>query len=237
MMRKDEILRRLFSLADPGYRDFSASLMPGVARERVIGVRTPALRQLARELWDTPTAEAFLLDLPHRYFEENQLHAFLCEREGDVTAALARCKRFLPYIDNWATCDQFVPRAFARAPEALSDVLPVWLASDHPYTVRYAILARMRYFLCDERFLPRYPEEIAGVRMGWHYYVDMAVAWYFATAAAKQEEAARPFLLTLPPAVRNKAIAKARESFRVPPAVKEELARLRVPGVPALRPY
>ena len=137
MTQETECIRaRLFALQDEGYRAFHSRLMPTVPPETVIGVRVPALRRLAKRLAGTPQAEAFLQELPHIYYEENNLHAFLLESIRDYDAALAATEKFLPYIDNWATCDSFCPKVFAKHKEDLLPVLRRWMASDHPYTVR-----------------------------------------------------------------------------------------------------
>ena len=222
-----EIQRRLFALQDAEYRAFQCKLMPTVAPETVIGVRTPALRELAKALSGTEAAEAFLAELPHRYYEENNLHGFLLCRIRDFDPCLAAVERFLPYVDNWATCDCLSPRAFARTPEALLGPIRRWLASDHVYTCRFAIGCLMRWFL-DDRFAPEYPEMVASVRSE-EYYVNMMIAWYFATALAKQYDAVLPWLeqRRLAPWVHCKTIQKACESFRVPEAHKNHLKTLK----------
>ena len=218
---------RLFSMQDEAYRDFQCKLMPTVPPETVIGVRTPALRDLAKELSGTPEAEAFLSELPHRYYEENNLHGFLLCRIKDFDACLAAVERFLPYVDNWATCDTLSPKAFARKPEALLEPIRRWLASAHVYTCRFGIGCLMRWFL-DERFSPEYPATVAAIRSE-EYYVNMMIAWYFATALAKQYDAALPYLeqRRLDPWVHNKTIQKACESFRVPQERKRYLKSLK----------
>ena len=156
MTQETECIRaRLFALQDEGYRAFHSRLMPTVPPETVIGVRVPALRRLAKRLAGTPQAEAFLQELPHIYYEENNLHAFLLESIRDYDAALAATEKFLPYIDNWATCDSFCPKVFAKHKEDLLPVLRRWMASDHPYTVRYGMEMLMRYYL-DEDFRPEH---------------------------------------------------------------------------------
>ena len=222
-----ELQNRLFSMQDAAYRDFQCRLMPTVPPETVIGIRTPALRDLAKELSGTETAAAFLAELPHRYYEENNLHSFLLCRIRGFAPCLEAVERFLPHVDNWATCDSLSPRAFAKMPEALMEPVRRWLASDHIYTCRFAIGCLMRYFL-DERFAPEYPEMVASVRSD-EYYVNMMIAWYFATALAKQYEAVLPWLEQhrLDPWVHNKTIQKACESYRVPEAHKNYLKMLK----------
>jgi 3-methyladenine DNA glycosylase AlkD len=229
MTQETECIRaRLFALQDEGYRAFHSRLMPTVPPETVIGVRVPALRRLAKRLAGTPQAEAFLQELPHIYYEENNLHAFLLESIRDYDAALAATEKFLPYIDNWATCDSFCPKVFAKHKEDLLPVLRRWMASDHPYTVRYGMEMLMRYYL-DEDFRPEHLAWAAAVHSG-EYYINMMRAWYFATALAKQPEAALPWLTArrLDVWTHNKTIQKAVESSRIPAETKAFLRTLRV---------
>lgn len=229
MTQETEYIRaRLFALQDEGYRAFHSRLMPTVPLETVIGVRVPALRRLAKRLAGTPQAEAFLQELPHIYYEENNLHAFLLESIRDYDAALAATEKFLPYIDNWATCDSFCPKVFAKHKEDLLPVLRRWMASDHPYTVRYGMEMLMRYYL-DEDFRPEHLAWAAAVHSG-EYYINMMRAWYFATALAKQPEAALPWLTArrLDVWTHNKTIQKAVESSRIPAETKAFLRTLRV---------
>lgn len=229
MTQETECIRaRLFALQDEGYRAFHSRLMPTVPPETVIGVRVPALRRLAKQLAGTPQAEAFLQELPHTYYEENNLHAFLLESIRDYDAALAATEKFLPYIDNWATCDSFCPKVFAKHKEELLPVLRRWMASDHPYTVRYGMEMLMRYYL-DEDFRPEHLAWAAAVHSG-EYYINMMRAWYFATALAKQPEAALPWLTErrLDVWTHNKTLQKAVESSRIPAETKAFLRTLRV---------
>lgn len=229
MTQETECIRaRLFALQDEGYRAFHSRLMPTVPPETVIGVRVSALRRLAKRLAGTPQAEAFLQELPHIYYEENNLHAFLLESIRDYDAALAATEKFLPYIDNWATCDSFCPKVFAKHKEDLLPVLRRWMASDHPYTVRYGMEMLMRYYL-DEDFRPEHLAWAAAVHSG-EYYINMMRAWYFATALAKQPEAALPWLTArrLDVWTHNKTIQKAVESSRIPAETKAFLRTLRV---------
>lgn len=229
MTQETECIRaRLFALQDEGYRAFHSRLMPTVPPETVIGVRVPALRRLAKRLAGTPQAEAFLQELPHIYYEENNLHAFLLESIRDYDAALAATEKFLPYIDNWATCDSFCPKVFAKHKEDLLPVLRRWMASDHPYTVRYGMEMLMRYYL-DEDFRPEHLAWAAAVHSG-EYYINMMRAWYFATALAKQPEAALPWLTArrLDVWTHNKTIQKAVESSRIPAETKAFLRTLPV---------
>lgn len=222
------ISEELFTLQDTEYQVFQSKLMPTIPPETVIGVRTPLLRKRAKELAGTPQAESFLHDLPHRYYEENNLHAFLIEQIRDYDTALAETERFLPYINNWATCDCFCPKVFAKHKEELLIPLRRWLGSDQTYTVRYAMGMLMRYYL-DEDFQPEYLAWVAGVHSE-EYYLNMMRAWYFATALAKQPDAALPWLTDrrLDVWTHNKTIQKAAESYRIPPEMKQQLRELRI---------
>ena len=223
------IQKRLFALQDLGYRAFHCGLIPNVSPEAIIGIRTPALRTLAKELSGTPEAEAFLLALPHKYYEENNLHGFLLCRIRDYSACVKEIDRFLPYVDNWATCDSMSPQCFARHPEELAADIRRWIRSGQTYTVRFGLRCLMNHFL-DERFRPEYLELAASVRSE-KYYVNMMVAWFFATALAKQYDAALPYLENriLDPWIHNKTIQKARESFRITADQKEYLKALKMP--------
>lgn len=223
-----DLLNKLFALQDSTYQAFQSKLLPTVAPETVIGVRTPLLRQLAKELAGTPQAESFLRCLPHSYYEENNLHAFLVEKIRSYPEALAETERFLPYIDNWATCDCFCPKVFARHKEELVAPIRRWLHSDKVYTVRYAIGMLMRYYL-DDAFQPEYLAWAAEVHRD-EYYINMMRAWYFATALAKQPDAALPWLAEkrLDIWTHNKTIQKAIESFRISPGMKDQLRALRI---------
>lgn len=227
-MNREEITAELFRLRDEGYAAFQAKLIPTVEAERIIGVRTPALRALAKKLAGEGDAAAFLTDLPHRYFDENQLHAFLLSAEKDFDRCAARVDAFLPYVDNWATCDQLSPRAFKREPEKLLPYIRGWIASDRVYTVRFAIGMLMQHFL-DGRFDAAYADMTAAVRSD-AYYVNMMVAWYFATALAKQYDAVLPYLeeRRLDPWTHNKTITKCVESSRITAEQKAYLRTLKV---------
>ena len=216
------VKKRLFELRDEAYASFQAKLLPTVDPDRVIGVRTPDLKRLARELDGTDEAARFLAELPHYYFEENNLHAFLIARQRSFDDALAAVERFLPHVDNWATCDQLVPKAFARDPERLLPAIERWLASDHVYTVRYAVGCLMRCFL-GERFRPEYADAVAAIRSD-EYYGQMMASWYFATALAKNRDEVWGYIARLDPTVRKMAIRKAIESYRIS---DEDKARLR----------
>ena len=226
----EEIREELFRLQDKEYRDFQGKLILTGKKDGMIGVRTPALRKLAKEIGKREDVDVFLQDLPHRYFDEDQLHAFLLSEKKDFSQCMAGVCAFLPYVDNWATCDQMSPKVFKKHRPELLEQIRVWLASDQTYTVRFAIGMLMEHFL-DEDFDPAYPAWVAGV---WseEYYIRMMAAWYFATALAKQYETALPFLeeKKLDPWTHNKAIQKSIESRRITPEQKEYLRGLKVRG-------
>ena len=232
-MTSSEIREALFQLRDEEYRRFQAGLIPGIVPETMIGVRTPALRSLAKQLYRSGEYTGFLAELPHRFFDENQLHAFILSEMRDFEACIAETCRFLPYVDNWATCDQLSPQAFKKNRQRLLEYIPGWLASGHTYTVRFAIGMLMSHFL-DADFDPEYLRMVSQVRSG-EYYVRMMVAWYFATALAKQYDAAVRYLeeRRLDGWVHQKAIQKAVESRRVSEEHKEYLKSLRQSRPPA----
>ena len=227
-MIHDEIVERLNALRDVKYRDFQMGLIPGVPSEAFIGVRTPALRAFAKELSKRPDVDDFLRATPHRTFDENQLHAFIVSGMKDYEHCVAAVSAFLPFVDNWATCDQMSPKVFKKHKPELSDEIGKWLTSDHTYTVRFAVGMLMEHFL-DGDFAPAYPEMVAALRSD-EYYINMMIAWYFATALAKQWDAALPYIegKRLAPWTHNKAIQKAIESNRIPPERKEYLRTLKV---------
>lgn len=225
---EEEIRHRLFELRDLKYKEFSCKLIPTVNPETVIGVRTPDLRKLAREFSKTPEALEFLKILPHTYFEENNLHGFLIETITDYDAVVAALDEFLPYIDNWATCDLISPKVFKKNLPQLYEKIKVWLKSDRIYTVRFGIGMLMSFYLNDG-FRPEMIELVVCIRSK-EYYVNMMIAWYFATALAKQYEATVPYLQEqrLEKWTHNKAIQKAIESHRVGNEAKAYLRTLKV---------
>lgn len=226
-MDMDAIQEKLFALQDLNYRQFQAKLMPTVDPEQIIGVRMPALRKLAKELKGTAEAEAFLAALPHRYYEENNLHGLLlCARSG-YEETVAGLDIFLPHVDNWATCDLLSPRAFRAHPPQLPEQIRRWLDSGDTYTVRFGLEMLMSFYL-DECFCPEYLDWAAEVKSE-EYYVRMMVAWYFATALAKQYDAVLPYLTSrrLEQWTHNKTIQKAVESYRITPEQKDALRALR----------
>ena len=226
----DPVLRQLFALQDPAYRDFQAKLIPTVSPEKMIGVRTPELRALAKRLKkeDPQRAEAFLAELPHTYFDEDQLHAFLLSEEKSFEKCVALTEAFLPYVDNWATCDQLSPKVFGKNTDRLLPYIRKWIDSGKTYTIRFGVGMLMQHYF-DGRFDPAYPELVSKIRSD-EYYVNMMTAWYFATALAKQYEAVLPYIQEqrLDAWTHNKAIQKAVESRRITPEQKEYLKSLKI---------
>ncbi len=222
-----EIQERLFALRDEGYRAFTLPLLPGLDPGRVIGVRTPEVRKLAKALKKEGKAAEFLAELPHVYFEENGLHAALLCLERDFDACLEGVLRFLPCIDNWATCDGLNPDAFKKHHRELIALVPDWLESGRTYTVRFGLGVLMNHFL-DEEFHPEYLRWAAAVDTR-EYYVHMMAAWYFATALAKQYDSALPYIeqRRLDRKTHNKTIQKAVESYRITDEQKAYLKSLR----------
>ena len=227
-MNREEITAELFRLRDEDYARMQAKIIPTVSIDRIIGVRTPALRSLAKNLYRDQHVDAFLSCLPHRYFDEDQLHAFVISLEKDFDKCISEVDIFLPFIDNWATCDQLSPKAFKKDPERLLPYIQAWIQSDQPYTVRFAVGMLMQYFL-DERFNTKYADMAAELRSE-EYYVNMMIAWYFATALAKQYEQILPYLeeKRLDVWVHNKAIQKSVESYRITEEQKAYLKTLKI---------
>lgn len=222
-----EIQARLFSLQDETYRSFHCALIPTVPPENVIGIRTPQLRTLARQIKGTANSARFLTELPHRFYEENNLHGLLINEMRDVRQAIDALDAFLPYVDNWASCDLIHPKAFQSRPAELLPKIRAWIADSHPYTVRFGIGMLLSLYL-DERFAPEHLEWVASIRSE-EYYVNMMIAWYFATALAKQYPSAVIYLEEhrLPAWIHRKTIQKALESYRVSPEHKTYLRSLK----------
>lgn len=225
-MTNEDIRKRLFEMQDLKYRDFQAKLMPTIDKNTIIGVRTPALRQFAKELKKEGT-ENFLDSLPHEYYEENNLHGFVISEIKDYGEAVRRMNEFLPYIDNWATCDSTSPKVFKKHKAELLREIDRWLASDRVYTIRFGVEMLMSHFL-DEDFNVEYAEKVAKVK-NEDYYVKMMVAWYFATALAKQYDSIIPYIenRVLEPWTHNKTIQKAIESYRISDEQKAYLRTLK----------
>lgn len=223
-MNSEELRFILLSLADKQYKAFLCKLMPTVDAEKVLGVRMPDLRKLAKTI-ENPSF--FLESLPHQYYEENNLHGILISQITDYSQVIAALDVFLPYIDNWATCDLISPKAFRKCPVGLLDKVNAWISSGQTYIVRYGIGVLMKYYL-ENTFSTELLDLVAGIQTK-EYYIRMMVAWYFATALAKQYTATIPYLENrrLDDWIHRKTIQKATESYRIPDAQKKYLKSLK----------
>lgn len=222
------LYEKLYPLADGKYRDFSASLTPTVKKENIIGVRTPLLRNFAKEFFKSEEKDDFLSSLPHDFLEENHVHAFLIEQIKDYDECVERLNAFLPYVDNWATSDCCSPKVLSKYPEKYEKQIYLWLDSPYVYEVRFAVKQLMACFL-DKNFKVEQAERLCKIKSD-EYYINMVVAWYFATALAKRYDEILPFFENkkLPVWTHNKAIQKAVESFRVTEDHKEYLKTLKI---------
>lgn len=224
---KNDIESMLYALVDNVYRDFNSKLIPNISTEKIIGVRTPVLRKFAKDMIRLGMEGDFIKRLPHKYFEENQLHAFILSDLKDFEIAVKEVDRFLFYVDNWATCDQMSPKIFIKNTDKLLNYIKKWIKSKHTYMVRFGVLCLMRYFL-DDRFDIKYSAMVANINSK-EYYVNMMRAWYFATAAAKQFDIVLPYFQKdkIDEWTRQRAIQKALESYRVTDEHKQKLRALR----------
>ena len=223
-----EIREKLVALSEEKYADFTAKLTPNIPRERIIGVRLPAMRKLAKELAKDEQNLLFLESLPHEYLEENTLQGLMIGQLKDFALVMEYTEKFLPYIDNWATCDTFAPKIFKKHQAEVLEYIRKWLKSDHPYTVRFATVTLMSNYL-DEYFEEQMLEWL--IELKWEdYYVKMAIAWYFSTALVKQYEPAIKVLeeKRLEKWVHNKSIQKALESYRIDEGKKAYLRTLKI---------
>ena len=225
----ETITKELFALRDEAYYAFHKNLIPEIAEDKIIGVRTPVLRKYAKEVAKRPEAYAFLQELPHEYYEENNLHgALLSLLFKDVESYLCELEKFLPYIDNWATCDMMGPKVFKKNLPLVYEYVKKWIASEDTYTIRFGVVTLLGYFL-EEAFAVEMLDLAAGIRSE-EYYVKMAVAWYFSIALVKQYDVTIPYLQkkVLSDWVHNKAIQKAIESRQITEETKEYLRTLKV---------
>ena len=222
-----KVYERLTACVDEKYRDFQSKLVPNIPKEMILGVRTPDMRKIAKELSGTAEAENFLAELPHKTYEENLVHFFLIAMIRDFDECVCAVESFLPYVNCWPVCDQSSPKVFSKNHDRLLPLIRKWIASEHVYTVRFGIRMLMNEFL-GEDFRPGYLEWVATVK-GEDYYIRMMVAWYFATALAKRYDESVPYLEEhrLEPWTHKKTIQKAIESFRIPEEHKEHLKSLR----------
>ena len=224
---KNDIIKSLYVLQDTVYGNFSAKLIPNISRDCFIGVRTPQLRKLAKDMVKSGEYKDFISSLPHRFFEENQLHAFILSEIPDFNTVIKETEKFLPFVNNWATCDQMSPRVFKKNLKFLEKYVGKWIKSKDIYTVRFAVKTLMQYWL-DNNFDIKYADMVAGIKSE-EYYINMMRAWYFATAAAKQFDTVSAYFQRgkLDEWTRLRAIQKACESFRVSDKHKEILRALR----------
>ncbi|MDU5100285.1 MAG: DNA alkylation repair protein [Peptoniphilus grossensis] len=222
------IKEELLALQDISYADFQAKLTPNIPRDLFIGVRVPELRKLSKKVVEDPETSKFLKNLPHKYYDENMLHGLIISEIKDYDACIVAVDDFLPYVDNWAVCDIMSPKIFKKNKEALLKKIKEWSASEKTYTCRFGIETLMSHFL-DDDFKPEYLE-IALSGNSEDYYVRMMIAWFFATALAKEWDEAIKYIedQRLDPWTHNKTIQKARESRRITPKEKEYLKSLRV---------
>lgn len=228
MMSAVDIQQELFALQDEKYGDFHAKLIPAVDRAQIIGVRTPNLRKMAKKIVKDSDYSEFLRDLPHQYLDENTLHALIISEIKDYAIAMDYTEKFLPYIDNWATCDMFAPKVFKKYPDLVYEKIKVWLNSSHTYTVRFGIVTLMSNFL-DEEFKPEMLDRLANIHSE-EYYINMALAWCWCESLIKQYDRAIGYFTAqkLPKWVHNKALQKARESYRFTKEEKEYFKSLKV---------
>lgn len=223
-----DIKKELFKLKDEEYKNFHKKLIPTVDENTIIGVRTPQLRKFSKEIFKSGECKEFLNTLPHEYYEENNLHAFLIEQFKDYNKVIEETKRFLPFIDNWATCDMFRPKIYKNHTNELINEITLFIRSDKTYTVRYGI-GLLHSFYLDGKFSPEYLKMISHIKSD-EYYINMMIAWYFQTALVKQYEHALPYIeeKRLDKWVHNKIIQKCVESFKIDDKIKEYLKKLRI---------
>ena len=224
----NNIVEELFSLQDIKYRDFQSKLFPTLSSDVMIGVRTPELRKLSKKMIKENNYLSFLEELPHKYFDENQLHAFIISNLKDYNECIKYTNKFLPYVDNWATCDQMSPKIFKNNLDKLLVEIKRWIKSKETYTIRFGMGMLMQYYL-DDNFKLEYLDMVAKVKSE-EYYVKMMQAWFFATALAKQYDKTLPYIKDnkLDNWVHNKTIQKAIESYRITNEQKEELKKLKI---------
>ena len=227
-MTNEEIRNRLFELKEEKYKEFTLKLIPGLETDNVIGVRTPQVAQIAKEIIKSGDYSSFLDDCPHKYYEEKGIHVAIINSMKDYDSVIKEIDRFIPYVDNWATCDGIKPRkAFSKNCDRLIIDAKRWIKSEHIYTKRFGIEMIMNFFL-DDNFKREYNDLVASIRSD-EYYINMMIAWYFATALAKQYNDTIPFIENrrLDEWTHKKTIQKARESYRITEEQKEYLKSLK----------
>lgn len=222
------IQKQLFELQDLGYKEFHSKLMPTVCKDKIIGVRVPQLRKFAKELNKSDLKADFLNTLPHKYYEEDNLHAFLIEQIKDFNECISALDNFLLFVDNWATCDMMTPKVLAESPDLLYEKIQEWAKSEHAYTVRFAIVALMKFFM-GERLDKNHLNLLLSIKTN-EYYINMAIAWYLATALSSRWETVIPYIekQKFDKWIHNKAIQKSIESYRITKEQKEYLKTLKI---------
>ena len=222
------IQKQLFELQDLGYKEFHSKLMPTVCKDKIIGVRVPQLRKFAKELNKSDLKADFLNTLPHKYYEEDNLHAFLIEQIKDFNECISALDNFLLFIDNWATCDMMTPKVLSENPDLLYKKIQEWAKSEHTYTVRFAIVALMKFFM-GERLDKNHLNLLLSIKTN-EYYINMAIAWYLATALSSRWETVIPYIekQKFDKWIHNKAIQKSIESYRITKEQKEYLKTLKI---------
>ena len=223
----NNIREKLFKLQDKKYREFQIKLIPNIDSDTIIGVRTPELRNYAKQLVKSGSYSTFLDDLPHKYFDENQLHAFIISELKNYDECIFYINKFLSYIDNWATCDQMSPKVFKKYPNELLEQIKIWIKSKETYSIRFGIGMLMQYYL-DNNFKQDYLKMVSNIKSK-EYYVNMMKAWFFATALAKQYNSTIPYIINhkLDTWTHNKTIQKAMESYRISQEEKDYLNSLK----------
>lgn len=224
----EDVILKLFEKRDEKFKEFNSSLIPSIEPCVIIGVKTAPIKALAKEMYKSGNYSEFLEGLPHTYFEENQLHAFIIAEMKSFDKCIVNITKFLPYIDNWATCDQLSPKVFSENKEKLTVFIEEWIKSEHPYTIRFAVNMLMKHFL-DDTYRISTSDMVADI-VSEEYYVNMVRAWYFATALAKQWSNVLPYLVEyrLDAWTHNKTIQKAVESLRISNEQKEYLKTLKI---------
>ena len=223
-----DIISKLFDIQDKKYLDFQSKLIPNIDKDSIIGVRSPDLKKLAKDMYKSDTYKLFLDELPHKYFEENQLHSFIISEIKDYNDCVSLINKFLPYVDNWATCDQLNPKCLKKDLDNLIIEIKKWIKSSDTYTIRFGIITLMRYFL-DDKFDKSYLKLVSNIKSS-EYYVNMMISWFFATALAKQYDSTIYIIENkiLDDWIHNKTIQKCVESNRISLNKKEYLKSMKV---------
>ena len=223
-----DIINKLYAMQDKKYLDFQSKLIPNIDKDIIIGVRSPDLKKIAKDMYKSDTYKLFLDELPHKYFEENQLHSFIISEIKDYNDCVILINKFLPYVDNWATCDQLNPKCLKKDLDNLIIEIKKWIKSSDTYTIRFGIITLMRYFL-DDKFNKSHLELVSNIKSS-EYYVNMMISWFFATALAKQYDSTIYIIENkiLDDWIHNKTIQKCIESNRISLNKKEYLKSMKV---------